>query len=688
MLQFIRKIFERKEKKNENEWVDSTFENIENAFVNNSIIPFKIVSIKKLGFLVKTGGLFAYIHFNKMPWWYNNVNYWHVIASTLKDKTFFGSILKAEKKDAKSIFIFVDGRVHNFKKNELTENAKYTGIIVNKSKYGLFIDIGYHFEWEYGSFVGLLRKSDILPDLFQYYEQGQMIEVNYIGTDESMLIFESPDLNKYLFKQSDTEADRTVEVQIDRDENGKIKFLVDGKYNAFLVNTKTEYILQKEFKAAMDNLASGDIIKGEILEFNKQYKYLQFRWIDFENEKLNELNECKKYLGKTADIHIKKDENKKIKFLIDGKYNTFLINTMPEHISQKEFKAAIGNLAAGDIIKGEILEFSEQYKALQCRWIDFENEKLNEYNASRNYAGKTADIHIIRNETGNLKFKIDGIYKAYLMNTLTEYISKKEFKAAIDNLANGDIISGEILEFNEQHKCLQFRWIDFENKRLNEINVRKNYLGKTADIHVSKDENGDLKFLIDGKHNAFLVKKIPKYIPKEEIKAAMENLADNDVILGEILEYCGKNFLFKWLKVPISAELTDIFLKHLGNIGKTVQIRVCKVENGCFLFKLKEKTNAQTKLLNTLTVFYSIIEEQTEKANEELQNGDTINAEIINFDEINRTFLFKWITTDIPQEENREDTVNNKLNTKSIANNIDEATLNKLKTISTQNYQT
>ncbi|MDR3227209.1 MAG: hypothetical protein LBT56_06010 [Prevotellaceae bacterium] len=595
MLRFIRKIFERigcKEKKDDNEWINSLFENIQNAIIKNSIIPFKIVSIKKTGFLVKTGGLFALIHFKKMPWQYINLEYWQAISSTLTDKIFYCSVLKAIKTDTKSIIIIIDGRVHKFRTKELIENTQYSGVIIYKSKYGLFIDIGYHFEWKYGSFIGLLHRSRIEPDLFQNYEQGQIIDVIYTGMYESKLAFDSPNLNKYLPEQFEyKDTDKIVEIHVNRAENGNLKFLIDGKYKAYQINTMPEQISKKEIKAAINNLADGDIIIGEILEFSEKYKSFQFKWIDFENKMINELNECEKYLGKTVDIQVSKNENGILKFIIDGKYKATLLNKLPEHIL-------------------------------------------------------------------------------------------KEMKETMKDLEDKDVILGEILEYKKGNNSFLFKWIDFENKKLNKC---KQYLGKTVEINVNKKENGKLKFMIDGKYNATLVNEPPQYIPKQEMKTAMKNLADEEIILGEILEFQekDKHFLFRWLNIPIRAELTDILLKHLEYVGKTVQIRVYKIENGYFVYKIKENDKTE-ELLNKLTVFYSIIEEQVEKANEELLNGDIINAEIINFDANNRTFLFKWITTDIPKEESSTNAVSKKFNTKSIASNIDETTLNKLKTISTK----
>lgn len=57
---------------------------------------------------------------------------------------------------------------------------EYKGLIIKTADYGLFIDIGYHFDWKCGSMAGLLHKTQLAgSESLEDYKLGQEIKTIY-----------------------------------------------------------------------------------------------------------------------------------------------------------------------------------------------------------------------------------------------------------------------------------------------------------------------------------------------------------------------------------------------------------------------------------------------------------------------------------------------------------------------------
>ena len=94
------------------------------------------------------------------------------------------------------LVILINAAIPQFKKPQLDEGRKYQGIVIQKAKYGLFVDIGFHFNWKFGSLPGLIHITNLekrnlsIEDI----ELGQEIETTYYGKDEKgKLILDNPD---------------------------------------------------------------------------------------------------------------------------------------------------------------------------------------------------------------------------------------------------------------------------------------------------------------------------------------------------------------------------------------------------------------------------------------------------------------------------------------------------------------
>jgi len=171
------------EKTLKKEWFEILVDKAIKRQESQETIRFTIEDILIKGFKVKTGGLYAFVLFRYMPWQYHDRKMWEAIFPIIVGNTFLGKIYKIKHK--KQIYIVVDGNIPQFDELTLNIGEDYTGIVVKKISNYIYVDIGYQFNWDYGSFVGLLHSSafDSLEE-FRKCEMGKEIEVKYWGRNK------------------------------------------------------------------------------------------------------------------------------------------------------------------------------------------------------------------------------------------------------------------------------------------------------------------------------------------------------------------------------------------------------------------------------------------------------------------------------------------------------------------------
>lgn len=283
IVQITKEIFCQPEKK---EWLDVLVKKAEKLKAENQSIPFKIVGVKETGLVIKVSGLYGFITFEYMPWKYPDIDCWKAVSPKLIDRIFFCKIHRISKDP---ISIIVGGEIPQFRKIELVIGEKYTGIIIRKSTYGFFVDIGYQFGWKCGSFVGLLHKSQFGPD--------QSI-LNKLPGDEIQLTYQGLNKDKQLILGADTEKiewnlgkpqqliGQVVWVQVVKKPEGKgIEFLAEGKYRGKIVVRKKDYptYYRTKIKQARVKLTDGSRIDCMVTGVNNKTRFLEFKWImDFD----------------------------------------------------------------------------------------------------------------------------------------------------------------------------------------------------------------------------------------------------------------------------------------------------------------------------------------------------------------------------------------------------------------------
>lgn len=249
-------------------------ENLKRAQEKQLALPFVIKSAKSTGFIVKIGGMYAYLPYRNMPWRYHSLKDWPVVSRHLIGKRFFGEIAHISGKE-RPFWITINAKVHIFKPKELKLYEEYRVVIVHKSRYGLFVDAGVHFNWHYGSFLGLIHKTALWSiDEYEQAQEGQVINIYFHGlTKENKPIFGNLDFRGELLTGELEVLIGTVQkVTVKINSEGEKDFFVNDTYKATLPVTKAYYPknrigISKKVKAGLND---GDVFEGELLKMTKQ----------------------------------------------------------------------------------------------------------------------------------------------------------------------------------------------------------------------------------------------------------------------------------------------------------------------------------------------------------------------------------------------------------------------------------
>jgi hypothetical protein len=171
------------EKTQKRRWFEELVDQAIQRQESQEVVRFIIEDVQIKGFKVKTGGLYAFVMFRYMPWQYPDRKMWEAIFPIIAGKTFLGKIYKIDLK--RRMCVVVDGNIPQFDELTLNIGEDYTGIVVKKISNHVYIDLGYQFNWDYGSFVGLLHSSTFdSPEQFRACKVGQEIDVKYLKTNK------------------------------------------------------------------------------------------------------------------------------------------------------------------------------------------------------------------------------------------------------------------------------------------------------------------------------------------------------------------------------------------------------------------------------------------------------------------------------------------------------------------------
>jgi hypothetical protein len=253
------------------EYLQDLLAKIKSSYEKNEEVTFRIVEAKEKGFVVKVGGLFAYISFVHFGWSYPTADYWKNTATSLVDCFFRGKIHTLSENP---ISILLDARNQQFATPELDKYRAYRGVILQKSGYGFFVDLGVHFKWKYGSLLGLLHKTALQnPSDFEKWNVEDEIEIIFQGINEKgqILLSNNRDRNNWLNGEIDALIGTTQQVIVTRNDNDHLSFKVLGKYNAGVPMLKAFYPNSLPVaKKYLNNLQNEQTIYCEVVKMNKK----------------------------------------------------------------------------------------------------------------------------------------------------------------------------------------------------------------------------------------------------------------------------------------------------------------------------------------------------------------------------------------------------------------------------------
>lgn len=238
---------------------------IKTAYTNKENVAFKIVATTEKGFSVKVGGLFAFVSYYHFCWAYPSTKFWQHAAKHLVGSFFTGKIYKLT---VAPISIQINASQQQFSNKHLKRYNAYTGVILQKTTYGVFVDVGVHFNWEFGSLLGLVHKDNLLnPADYNSYTVGYKITTEFQGFDENeqLVLGDNRERAKWwngdLAKLINTTQNATVLIN----NKNQAEFYVLGKYKA-IVFTKPK----TNKKSPTQNYKNGEIIPCKILNISKR----------------------------------------------------------------------------------------------------------------------------------------------------------------------------------------------------------------------------------------------------------------------------------------------------------------------------------------------------------------------------------------------------------------------------------
>lgn len=256
---------------NDKDYLQDLLLNIKEVYANQESLTFQIVEPKEKGFTAKIGGLFAFISFNHFGWSYPTLEYWKNVSKSLAGSYFTGKIHNVEENP---ISIQIDAKEQIFDKPNLEKYGEYRGVIAEKPKYGIFVDLGLHFNWKYGSLLGLVHKSTLLDQTdYENWNVGEQITTLYQGLNENgqIVLGDNRERGKWLNGEMDKLIGTIQKVSVVINENGKSEFYVLGEHKAGIPILKEYYPnFRTTAKKYVYGLKNGEIIDCEVVKINKR----------------------------------------------------------------------------------------------------------------------------------------------------------------------------------------------------------------------------------------------------------------------------------------------------------------------------------------------------------------------------------------------------------------------------------
>lgn len=269
----IKKVFVPNEQKG---YLDKLIQNVKEAQKKDQALPFQILTAKHSGFVVKVGGLYGFVSFNYMPWKYKSIEHWRAVSGFLIHESFSAKIYKISGTTT-PVSIILNAENHPFPSYGLIKLKKYKGVVIQESKYGLFVDLGYHDHWKYGSFVGLIHKSAYGNDKsLREAKPGDLIKTYFYGrTKAGEIKLGNIKLQKEWLTGELESLIGTIQTAIVmEDKTGKKQFYIDGKYKTTIFIEKDTFPNKKSIQKELKGLKASRKVRCSVDGIGKKYNFI------------------------------------------------------------------------------------------------------------------------------------------------------------------------------------------------------------------------------------------------------------------------------------------------------------------------------------------------------------------------------------------------------------------------------
>jgi ribosomal protein S1 len=231
----------------------------------------KVYKKDSISFRAKVRGIKSFIHFDQMPWTYNNIEHWEIIAPMLIGKAYEAILLSSDPQTMK-LTLSVTG--HSFATKTYTKGQSYKCIILEKHNTFLVVEAGLDSSFKNGSQIGEVSLFDFWHSQeFSDASIGDEIILTYLKhKDQSILTMCRPAKYKQWYKQKPEQyVGSFVDVVVTKEDDESV-FTVHEAYNGILHIGPKLYgeELVAPLNQYIQNLSSGDEINCYVQGINSK----------------------------------------------------------------------------------------------------------------------------------------------------------------------------------------------------------------------------------------------------------------------------------------------------------------------------------------------------------------------------------------------------------------------------------
>ena len=387
----IYKLF--KKKKQYDDGINKIYAVLEQRKENNEKVEYCIIDIKKNGFLVKVKGLYAYLPLAHMPWYYPNKNAWFCVAPYIEGKVFYGKIYYVNRAMNS---IIIDGKIPSVSPPSFVVGRLYLGVVLYKTDYGVFIDFGYHFDWQHGVALCMTHHTNFERGEFELLQHGALIKLHYWGLDmKERYIFSNKPACIFQSKDGFLRFDkRRLEVKVTKPLGGGTLYLIENIYPAKLPLLRELYASDEKrsrVKQALRMIETGEIIHCRAVRPGRNNKFMILEWDDTEeieifadrsscsslsdigngSSKARQMDDVSCLDDREFEVKVIKEVGSPVKYLVGGVEVAQLPiskDLYPGRKKLKELKLALDMIESGEIIHCKALKLNDKDKCVLLTW--------------------------------------------------------------------------------------------------------------------------------------------------------------------------------------------------------------------------------------------------------------------------------------------------------------------------------